>query len=235
MEFRAEHPVLQARRDLLRLLLHDRQLLVALTPRLLALSLTFQADEATSEGRRTLAPAVVSSMAEALAALERRPGPWLLVVGEHLADGAGLDLIRAVRTAGGPHRCLLLLTHNHRVLVRSALADGADAVLLEESIGRTGALVHAVDQVLRGQTFVDPALAVAGGGLRPPGAPEELTGRELEVLQLVARGCSNRAIAEQLQIAPSTARDHVHDILRRLRVRTRAAAAVEGWRRGYCH
>ena len=55
------------------------------------------------------------------------------------------------------------------------------------------------------------------------------------VLQLVARGCSNRAIAEQLQIAPSTARDHVHDILRRLRVRTRAAAAVEGWRRGYCH
>jgi DNA-binding NarL/FixJ family response regulator len=197
----------------------------------LALSLAFQADEATIPAGRT----IVTSAADALAALDRRPGPWVLVVGEHLADGAGLDLIRAVRTAGGPHRCLLLLTHNHRVLVRSALAEGADAVLLEDSIGRTGALVHAVDQVLRGHTFVDPALEVAGGGQRPPGEPEELTVRQLEVLQLVARGCSNRDIAEQLQIAPTTARDHFHDILRRLRVRTRAAAAVEGWRRGYCH
>jgi len=232
MEFRAEHPVLQARWDLLRLLLGDRPLLVALAPRLLAVSLAFQVGEQPRGGDRT----IVSSRAEALAVLERRPGPWLLLVGEHLADGAGLDLIRAVRAAEGPHRCLLLLTHNHRVLVRSALAAGADAVLLEDSIGRTGALVHAVDQVLRGNTFVDPALAAAAGaGPGPADAVEELTGRELEVLRLVARGCSNREIAEQLQIAPTTARDHVQDILRRLRVRTRAAAAVEGWRRGYCH
>lgn len=232
MEFRAEHPVLQARRDLLRLLLRDRPVLVAITPRLLALSLAFQDGEQAGGGDRI----IVTSQAEALAVLDRRSGPWLLVVGEHLADGAGLDLIRAVRKAGGPHRCLLLLTHNHLVLVRSALAAGADAVLLEDSIGRTGALVHAVDQVLRGNTFVDPALAAAAGaGPGPAHAVEELTGRELEVLRLVARGCSNREIAEQLQIAPTTARDHVQEILRRLRVRTRAAAAVEGWRRGYCH
>jgi len=231
MEFRSEHPVLQARRDLLLVLLRDRPLLVAVAPRLLALSLAYQSGEASSGGDRT----IVTSRAEALAVLERRPGPWLLLVGEHLADGAGLELIRAVRTAEGPHRCLLLLTHNHRVLVRSALAAGADAVLLEDSIGRTGVLVYAVDQVLRGHTFVDPALEAAGGGPGPSEALEELTGRELEVLRLVAQGCSNREIAEQLQIAPTTARDHVQDILRRLRVRTRAAAAVEGWRRGYCH
>jgi len=231
MEFRSEHPVLQARRDLLLVLLRDRPLLVAVAPRLLALSLAYQSGEAQSRGDRT----IVTSRAEALAVLERRPGPWLLLVGEHLADGAGLELIRAVRTAEGPHRCLLLLTHNHRVLVRSALAAGADAVLLEDSIGRTGVLVYAVEQVLRGHTFVDPALEAAGGGPGPSEELEELTGRELEVLRLVAQGCSNREIAEQLQIAPTTARDHVQDILRRLRVRTRAAAAVEGWRRGYCH
>jgi DNA-binding NarL/FixJ family response regulator len=231
MEFRSEHPVLQARRDLLLVLLRDRPLLVAVAPRLLALSLAYQSGEAQSRGDRT----IVTSRAEALAVLERRPGPWLLLVGEHLADGAGLELIRAVRTAEGPHRCLLLLTHNHRVLVRSALAAGADAVLLEDSIGRTGALVFAVEQVLRGHTFVDPALEAAGGAPGPSEELEELTGRELEVLRLVAQGCSNREIAEQLQIAPTTARDHVQDILRRLRVRTRAAAAVEGWRRGYCH
>ena len=230
MEFHAEHPVLQARHDLLRLLLRDRPVLVAIMPRLLALSLAFQDGEQPDGVDRT----IVTSRAEALAVLDRRPGPWLLVVGEHLADGAGLDLIRAVRGAGAPHRCLLLLTHNHRVLVRSALAAGADAVVLDDSIGRTGALVFAVDQVLRGLTFVDPALGSAEAPPGPAGAVEELTDRELEVLQLVARGCSNREIAEQLQIAPTTARDHVQEILRRLRVRTRAAAAVEGWRQGYC-
>lgn len=231
MEFRAEHPVLEARRDLLRLLLGDRPLLVAVSPRLLAVSLAFHAGYASPDGRRQ----VVASRAEAEAILERQTQPGVLLVSERLADGPGLDLIRAVRAGGQAHRCLLVLTHNHRVLVQAALAQGADAVLLEDSIGRTGALVHAVDQVLRGHTFVDPALAVAGGGQHPPQEPEELTERELEVLQLVAQGCSNRDIAEQLQIAPSTARDHVQDILRRLRVRTRAAAAVEGWRRGYCH
>jgi DNA-binding NarL/FixJ family response regulator len=57
----------------------------------------------------------------------------------------------------------------------------------------------------------------------------------VSVLQLVAHGLSNREIGEQLLIATTTARDHVQDILRRLGVRSRAAAAVEGVRRGYCH
>jgi DNA-binding NarL/FixJ family response regulator len=103
----------------------------------------------------------------------------------------------------------------------------------EESLGRTGALVVAVEQVLQGRTFVDPALEQ-----EPPEPPAEppslLTPREVTVLQLVAHGLSNREIGEQLHIAPTTARDHVQDILRRLGVRSRAAAAVEGVRRGYC-
>jgi DNA-binding NarL/FixJ family response regulator len=54
------------------------------------------------------------------------------------------------------------------------------------------------------------------------------------VLRLVAQGCSNREIGEQLHIAASTARDHVQNILRRLGVPSRAAAAVAGVRLGYC-
>ena len=51
----------------------------------------------------------------------------------------------------------------------------------------------------------------------------------------MAEGLSNRSIGEQLNIATSTARDHVREILRRLGVKSRAAAAVEGLRQGYCH
>jgi len=177
--------------------------------------------------------------------LEQTPEPFHLLVSEHLADGLGLDLIAAVRKRWPEHRCVLLLTHNHTVLVRSALARGADAVVLEESLGHTGALVHAFEQVLQGRSFVDPACEALEGdpGVAPDaamageeesGLAEPLTPREVEVLRLVAQGCSNREIGERLHIAASTARDHVQDILRRLGVKSRAAAAVAGVRLGYC-
>ena len=92
----------------------------------------------------------------------------------------------------------------------------------------------AVEAVLQEQAFVDPA-RTGDAGDRDAAAEPDLTLREVAVLQLVADGLSNREIGERLHIATSTARDHVQDILRRLGARSRAAAAVEGVRRGYCH
>lgn len=236
MDLLPDRALLEARRDLLLVLLRDRNLLVAVYPRLLALSLAFRSDpDSTPPPLRRLE--ITSSREAALAILERCPQePFHLLVSEHLADGPGLDLVAAVRRRSPEHRCVLLLTHNHRVLVEAAVASGADAVVLEESLGRTGALVHAVEQLGRGRRFVDPACTAEGQGGGDDGAatPEALTAREVEVLRLVAQGCSNREIGEQLHIAASTARDHVQDILRRLGVRSRAAAAVAGVRLGYC-
>ncbi|MEB3171494.1 MAG: response regulator transcription factor [Synechococcaceae cyanobacterium] len=236
MDLLPDRALLEARRDLLLVLLRDRNLLVAVFPRLLALSLAFRTDPgSTPPPLRRLE--ITSSRGAALAVLDRCPQePFHLLVSEHLADGPGLDLVAAVRRRSLEHRCVLLLTHNHRVLVEAAVASGADAVVLEESLGRTGALVHAVEQLGRGRRFIDPACALAGESAGEDGAAaaEALTAREVEVLRLVAQGCSNREIGEQLHIAASTARDHVQDILRRLGVRSRAAAAVAGVRLGYC-
>jgi DNA-binding NarL/FixJ family response regulator len=223
--------VLEARRDLLLRLLQDQQLLVAVFPRFLALTLAFRSGTGGASPLRTLDFA--TSVADGLACLEQTPGPFHLLVSEHLADGPGLNLIRAAKAHSPLHRCLLVLTHNHRVLVEAALESGADALVLEESLGRTGALVCAVEQVRKGRTFVDPGLnqePIGDAATRP--AP--LTPREVAVLELVAKGLSNREIGERLHIASTTARDHVQDILRRLGVKSRAAAAVEGVRLGYC-
>jgi two-component system response regulator DevR len=230
-----DRALLEARRDLLLLLLRDRNLLVAVYPHLLALSLAFHREhsEPPLPLRRL---AITSSREDALAIMDRCQEPFHLLVSEHLADGPGLDLVAAARQRSRQHRCVLLLTHNHQVLVEAALAAGTDAVVLEDNLGRTGALVHAVEQVQRGRRFVDPALATIGA-VAPgegPAPTEALTAREVEVLRLVAQGCSNREIGERLHIAASTARDHVQDILRRLGVRSRAAAAVTGVRLGYC-
>jgi DNA-binding NarL/FixJ family response regulator len=245
MDGMTDRALLEARRDLLLVLLRERNLLVAMYPRFLALSLAFRGSGGIDPPHRLRNLCITSERAEALAMLEQTPEPFHLLVSEHLADGLGLDLIAAVRKRWPEHRCVLLLTHNHTVLVRSALARGADAVVLEESLGHTGALVHAFEQVLQGRSFVDPACealegdpgvapAAAMAGEEESGLAEPLTPREVEVLRLVAQGCSNREIGERLHIAASTARDHVQDILRRLGVKSRAAAAVAGVRLGYC-
>lgn len=230
MEGFADRAVLEARRDHLLQLLCNREVLVAVYPRFLALSLAFRPRDISPLGNLRFA----TSIAASLALLEQSNPRQMLLLSEHLADGAGLELIAAVKQRSADHRCVLVLTHNHRVLVRAALEAGADAVVLEDSLGRTGALVMAVEAVLREQAFVDPALT-GDAGDRDAAAEPDLTLREVAVLQLVADGLSNREIGERLHIATSTARDHVQDILRRLGARSRAAAAVEGVRRGYCH
>ena len=118
--------VLEARRDLLLRLLQDQQLLVAVFPRFLALTLAFRSGTGGASTLRTLDFA--TSVADGLACLEQSPGPFHLLVSEHLADGPGLNLIRAAKAHSPLHRCLLVLTHNHRVLVEAALESVADAL-----------------------------------------------------------------------------------------------------------
>ncbi|WP_341885240.1 response regulator transcription factor [Synechococcus sp. UW140] len=221
--------VLQARQDMLKCLLRGKNVLISVYPYLLLLSLKLKA----AEGSSANSFCVTNSISSSLALLGESEEPVYLLISEYLIDGSGLDLIQHVKSCSTDHKCILILTHNHRVFVQQAVRAGANGVVLESSIGRTGALIYAVEQSLKGFNFVDPAFEVERNKQFAM-QPEELTLRETEILQLVAEGLSNSEIGERLNIAVSTARDHVHEILRRLGVKNRAAAAVEGLRQGYC-
>jgi DNA-binding NarL/FixJ family response regulator len=75
-------------------------------------------------------------------------------------------------------------------------------------------------------------LAWARGEVPVPLGAEKLTRRELEVLQLLARGWDNRRIAEELEISEGTAKNHVTSIYTRLGVCSRAEAVAWAWERG---
>ena len=221
--------VLQARQDMLKCVLRGKNVLISVYPYLLLLSLKLKA----AEGSSANSFCVTNSISSSLALLGESEEPVYLLISEYLIDGSGLDLIQHVKSCSTDHKCILILTHNHRVFVQQAVRAGANGVVLESSIGRTGALIYAVEQCLKGFNFVDPAFEFERNKQFAM-QPEELTLRETEILQLVAEGLSNSEIGERLNIAVSTARDHVHEILRRLGVKNRAAAAVEGLRQGYC-
>lgn len=110
---------------------------------------------------------------------------------------------------------------------------GARGLLLREVAAES--LVAALTAVTRGLMVLDPALADAlrpTGDLTPAPLVEDLTPRELEVLQLLAEGLSNKAIAYQLDISEHTIKFHVNAIMRKLGAQSRTEAAVRATRMG---
>lgn len=114
-----------------------------------------------------------------------------------------------------------------------AWAAGARGLFLRDVAA--DALVAALRAVAQGLLVLDPALADPSrpfGDLTSEGLAEELTPRELEVLQLLAQGLSNKAIAYQLGISEHTVKFHVNAIMNKLGAQSRTEAAVRATRMG---
>ena len=168
-------------------------------------------------------------------ALERVPQPAedvLVMTADVLADGPVLPLLRQLRDLPSPPKTLISLESPRRVIVRELIKAGADALVAVSTVGR-GGLLEALRCLERGERSIDAECRAVIEARGP--ASDELSAREVQILQLVAAGHTNRAIGEQLCIAEVTARDHVQKILQKLAVSDRTAAAMEGVRLGYIH
>ena len=111
-----------------------------------------------------------------------------------------------------------------------ALAAGARGLLFRDV--EAGRLAAAVRALASGLLVFDDALLPPLPRSAPQPQPEPLTPRELEVLQLIAQGLSNRRIAERLGISEHTAKFHVNAIVGKLGAHTRTDAAIRAARLG---
>lgn len=116
--------------------------------------------------------------------------------------------------------------------VPDLLGAGARGVLARQTDGAR--LAAALQAVAHGLVVVDVVLADGALRTRSSAEPlvEPLTPRELEVLQLIGQGLSNRVLAERLRISEHTAKFHVNAILGKLGAQTRAEAVAQGARLG---
>lgn len=129
-------------------------------------------------------------------------------------------------------KILVLTTFDNDVDVMESLRAGAKGYLLKDTPSEE--LAQAIRNVYRGYsqfgpgilekvvTQVAPAIATEA----PPPALAELTPRELDVLRLIAAGCSNREVANQLYISEGTVKNHMTNILSRLGLRDRTQLAI---------
>ncbi|RTL64913.1 MAG: response regulator transcription factor [Pseudonocardiaceae bacterium] len=142
----------------------------------------------------------------------------------------GVEAIKQLRRTGSGPRVLVLTTFDTDRDVLPAIEAGATGYLLKDTPREE--LLRAVRAAHRGEAVLSPA--VAGrlmGQVRSP-AEEALSARELEVLQLVAGGATNREAARKLFISEATIKTHLLHIYAKLDVRDRASAVSAAYRRG---
>jgi NarL family two-component system response regulator LiaR len=161
--------------------------------------------------------------------------PDVIVLDLKMPHKTGLEAIREIKRDNPDAHILVLTSFDGDDQVFPAIKLGAQGYLLKDSPPER--LIQAIREVYRGESSLHPSIArrVLHEISRPtdlPPAEKPLTARELEVLQLVARGLSNQEIAAQLMIGERTVATHVSNLLNKLHLASRTQAALYAIRTG---
>lgn len=142
----------------------------------------------------------------------------------------GVAALGEIKTRQPQIQVLVLTTYDSDADILPAIEAGASGYLLKDSSRED--LYDGIRAAARGETVLAPAVAARLiGRMRTP-ADDQLSSRELEVLQLVAEGASNSDIAAQLHISQATVKSHLVNIFGKLGVSDRTAAVTAALRRG---
>jgi DNA-binding NarL/FixJ family response regulator len=156
--------------------------------------------------------------------------PDVVLMDLRMPELDGVSAIRALAQRGIDARVLVLTTFDTDTDVLPAIEAGATGYLLKDSPPEE--LRRGVRAAARGEAVLSPSVATRlVGQVREP-AREPLSQRELDILGLISRGCSNREAAARLFISEATVKTHVLHIYAKLGVNDRAAAVAAGFERG---
>jgi len=170
-------------------------------------------------GFEVVAEASTGTEAVALALALR---PDVAVLDISMPGLTGIQAAAELRRGSPETRVLILSMHDNSEYVLESVRSGADGYLLKDSAATE--LRSAVRAVQRGESWFSPAVAsrlsAALRGGTAPGALDQLTTREREVLAGVARGYTNKEIAAELGISHRTVETHRESLMRKLGIRT---------------
>jgi len=156
---------------------------------------------------------------------EHHPDVTLLDLRMPTLDGVGV--IENIRKQDASARVIVLTTYDSDTEILRAIKAGTKAYLLKDA--RREELLDCIRRVNRGETCIPASLAEKlAAGL----SSESLTGRELNVLELLAQGKSNKEIGVNLYISETTVKSHLRSIFRKLNVLSRTEAITVASRRG---
>ena len=165
------------------------------------------------------------------AALKNQPDIILMDIS--MAEGDGITACRSIMEADARQRVLMLTMHAEIDLIRKALKAGAVGYLTKDATFEE--VLHALDLACNGDVIISPQFAQAL--LEEVDAQQavqnsSLSEREMEVLQLLAEGCSTPEIATNLFISQKTVKNHLASIYEKIDARDRTHAVIRAVKMG---
>lgn len=157
----------------------------------------------------------------------RRLRPDLTIMDQRLPGESGLEAVVAIRVEFPNARILMLTTSTGDIEIQRALRAGVAAYVLKSTA--TLELVQIMRTVAKGRNYIPPDVA---GRVAEHMGQEDLTRRELEVIELIREGTKNKQIADKLSISESTVNFHIKNIVDKLQANDRAHAVAIALRRG---
>jgi NarL family two-component system response regulator LiaR len=173
----------------------------------------------------------------------------LNLVREHVPDVVLMDLVmpgmngiettRKIKEISPRTQIIVMTSYHQDEYIFPALQAGAISYLLKDV--KASELVESIHRTAKGEATLHPKVAMRvikqfnSVDINHKKLFTELTNREMEVLTLIAKGRSNRKIADQLVISIGTVKGHVSNILSKLQLADRTQAAVYAWQEGIVH
>jgi two-component system NarL family response regulator len=169
-------------------------------------------------------------------ALSRLPGsvPEVFLSDLNLPDMQGIEVIRKISERFDGVDILVLTVHEEKDYILPALKAGASGYLLKGTSPRQ--LIESVVEIRNGGSPMSPRIArVVLNEFRPKGArpaPDLLSGRECDILDGIAKGMTEKKLAETLDLSPHTVHHHIKNIYKKLHVQSRLDAVLRAREKG---
>ncbi len=165
----------------------------------------------------------------------RELSPDVILMDLRMPEVDGVEAITRIKADMPDIKFIILTTYSDDEYIFRGIAAGARAYLLKDAPREE--LFKAIRAVSRGESLIQPVVAsrvldkLAELSRKAP-ASETLSDREVEVLRLMAKGVSNKDIADQLSITQSTVKTHITSIFQKLAVTTRTEAVTTALKKG---
>lgn len=166
---------------------------------------------------------------ECLNLLNKKIHPDILLLDINMPKKNGIEVLEYIKQNKIPVKVLILTVHNEVEYLLKAVDIGIDGYLLKDS--SYDELKEAIDVIISGNTYIQPSLLPALNESMEDYALDKekiewLTKRELDVLRLISKGCSNKKISDELTISERTVKNHISHIFKKIDVQDRTQAAV---------
>ena len=180
---------------------------------------------------------IVGEASNGLEAIEkvRELSPDVVLMDLRMPELDGVEAITRIKAENQDVKFIILTTYSDDEYIFRGIAAGARAYLLKDAPREE--LFRAIRTISKGESLIQPVVAsrlldrLAELSKKTP-ASETLSEREIEVLQLMAKGVSNKDIADQLSITQSTVKTHITSIFQKLNVTSRTEAVTTALKKG---